>query len=276
MLAETTAQDAVSGQESVKQMMSRMTAISEVTENISQIISHLESRSLEIDTILDVINEVADQTSLLALNASIIAAQAGVHGRGFAVVADEIKELATRVGTSTKEIAEIIKSVQRDSSDAVSAIRQGQREVESGVMVAREAGEALKKIGQSAENSSGVAAEIAVLVRQQTTTNTQVAESIQDVTSMVNEITRATQEQEKNSSQLFNVVENMQTLAAQVMKATQEQQQSTLRVTEFMEEVIISVNENVPTVRELARSANELATQAGVLKQQVERFILPA
>jgi len=276
MLAETTAQDAVSGQESVKQMMSRMTAISEVTENISQIISHLESRSLEIGTILDVINEVADQTSLLALNASIIAAQAGVHGRGFAVVADEIKELATRVGTSTKEIAEIIKSVQRDSSDAVSAIGQGQREVESGVMVAREAGEALKKIGQSAENSSGVAAEIAVLVRQQTTTNSQVVESIQDVTNMVNEITRATQEQEKNSSQLFSMVENMQALAAQVMRATQEQQQSTLRVTEFMEEVIISVNENVPTVKELARSANELATQADVLKQQVERFILPA
>lgn len=275
LLAETTTQDAVSGQDSVEQMINRMATISDVTKDISDIVSRLKNRSQEIDTILDVINEVADQTSLLALNASIIAAQAGVHGRGFAVVADEIKELATRVGTSTKEIAKIVKSVQRDSSDAVNALEQGQREVESGVAVAHRAGEALQKIGHSAENSSRVAAEIAVLVREQTTSSTRIAESIQDVTNMINEITRATQEQEKNSSQLFTVIENMQTLAIQVMRATQEQQQSTLHVTEFMEDVISLVSENMPTVKQLAQSANELADQSDVLKKQVERFILP-
>jgi methyl-accepting chemotaxis protein len=275
MLAETTTHDAVSGQKSVEQMITRITAISEVTKDISKIVSHLEERSMEIGTILDVINEVAEQTSLLSLNASIIAAQAGVHGRGFAVVADEIKELASRVGTSTKEISKIIESVQRDSSNAVSTLAKGQREVEDGVAIAHKAGEALKKIGQSAENSSDVAAEIAVLVREQTNASTHVAESIQDVTNMINEITRATQEQEKNSSQLFNIVEKMQALATQVARATQEQQQSTLHVTEFMEDVIKLVNENSPTVSELAQSANELAAQADVLKKQVERFVLP-
>ena len=276
LLAETTTQDAVSGQASVEQMITTITSISAVTENIYNIVAQLEDRSKEIGTILDVINEVAEQTSLLALNASIIAAQAGVHGRGFAVVADEIKELATRVGTSTKEIAKIIKSVQHDSSDAVQALEQGRREVESGVAVANKAGEALKKIGSSAENSSEVAAEIAVLVRQQSTASTGVAESIQDVTNMVNEITQATQEQEKNSSQLFTVVERMQTLAAQVTRATQEQQQSTLHVTEFMEDVISLVDENMPTVNQLAQSANELSARADILKQQVERFITEA
>ena len=118
------------------------------------------------------------------------------------------------------------------------ALAQGQREVENGVADAYQAGEALKKIGQSAENSSGVAAEIAGLVREQTSASTQVAESLRDVTNMISEITRATQEQDKNSSQLFQVVENMQLLAAQVLRATQEQQRSTLHVTEFMEEVI--------------------------------------
>jgi methyl-accepting chemotaxis protein len=275
MVAQTTAQDAVSGQASVEQMITRMTGISVNTKNISQMVAKLEDRSKEIGTILDVINEVADQTSLLALNASIIAAQAGVHGRGFAVVADEIKELANRVGTSTKEIAKIIKSVQHDSSNAVQALEQGQREVENGVADAYQAGEALKKIGQSAENSSGVAAEIAVLVREQTSASTQVAESLRDVTNMISEITRATQEQDKNSSQLFQVVENMQVLAAQVLRATQEQQRSTLHVTEFMEEVISLVGENTPTVTELAQLANELASQADVLEKQVERFILP-
>ena len=186
-----------------------------------------------------------------------------------------LKELANRVGTSTKEIAKIIKSVQHDSSNAVQALEQGHREVENGVADAYQAGEALKKIGQSAENSSGVAAEIAVLVREQTSASTQVAESLRDVTNMISEITRATQEQDKNSSQLFQVVENMQMLAAQVLRATQEQQRNTLHVTEFMEEVISLVGENTPTVTELAQLANELASQADVLEKQVERFILP-
>ncbi len=77
------------------------------------------------------INEVAEQTSLLALNASIIAAQAGSQGRAFAVLADEIKSLATRVHSSTKEIAAIVKAVQHDSSDAVKTIEQGRQETRS-------------------------------------------------------------------------------------------------------------------------------------------------
>lgn len=274
-LAEGTSQDARYGQEAVEQMIAKITAISDVTHRISQTVTRLEQRSHQIGTILDVINDVADQTSLLALNASIIAAQAGVHGRGFAVVAAEIKELATRVGTSTKEIAAIVKSVQQESSEAVITLEQGQKEVESGVMVAREAGEALQKIATSAQNSSGVAAEIAVLVRQQTTASNRVAASIQDVASMVKEIRGATQEQEKNSTQLFQVVEKMQDMASQVARATGEQQQSTVHVTDFMEDVITLVDENMATVKQLGQSAHELAAQADVLKSQVQRFVLP-
>ncbi len=274
-LSEATTMDTVAGQRFVEQMVTRMSAISNVTDNIFTIILRLESRSKEIGTILDVINEVADQTSLLALNASIIAAQAGSHGRGFAVVAEEIKELATRVGTSTKKISEIVKAVQRDSSDAANAIEQGQQEVDYGVQVAQEAGAALNKISQSVGNSSGVAAEIAVLVRQQTTASIHIAESVRGVTSMITEITGATEEQERNSSQLFTIVENMQTLAAQVLRATQEQQHSTRHVTELMDDVTTLVGQSTPTVKQLAQSADELASQADLLKKEVERFIIP-
>lgn len=272
MLSEAVSQDAVSGRQSVEEMITSITTISQVTMSISDIILRLEHRSTEIGTILDVINEVAEQTSLLALNASIIAAQAGEHGRGFAVVANEIKELATRVDTSTKEIAAIIKAVQNDSFDAVNAIEHGRKEVEHGVMVTHQAGEALKKIGGSAENSSQVAAEMANSLHQQTQAHAHITESIQDVTNMISEITLATQEQEKNSSQLFAMVEDMQNLAILVMRAIQEQQLSTRQVTEFMTNVTSLVEENTPIVQQLALSAKNLATQADTLKQNVEQF----
>jgi methyl-accepting chemotaxis protein len=274
-LAEGTSQDARYGQESVAQMTAKITLISEVTQRISTTVIRLETRSTEIGTILDVINDVADQTALLALNASIIAAQAGEHGRGFAVVAGEIKELANRVAASTKEIAGIVASVQKESAEAVEALSHGQREVEGGVLVAREAGDALQKIARSAQNSSEVAAEIAVLVRQQTTASNKVAASIHDVADMIKEIRGATQEQEHNSTQLFQVVETMQEMASQVARAMGEQQQSTVHVTDFMEDVITLVDENMSTVKQLGQSAHELAAQADVLKSQVQRFILP-
>ncbi len=274
VLSEAVSQDAISGRHSVEEMSASISAISQVTIHISDIISRLENRSTEIGTILDVINEVAEQTSLLALNAAIIAAQAGEHGRGFAVVANEIKELATRVGASTKEIATIIKAVQNDSSDAVNAIEHGRREVEHGVTVTQQAGEALKKIGDSAENSSQVAAEMASSLHQQTQAHAHITESIQDVTNMISEITLATQEQEKNSSQLFTMVEDMQNLALLVMRAIQEQQISTRQVTEFMVNVTSLVEENTPIVQQLALSARNLATQADMLKHNVERFHL--
>ncbi len=274
-LSEATTEDAVSGQHSVEQVIAKMNAISDVTEQISGIISSLGERSMEIGTILDVINEVADQTSLLALNASIIAAQAGSHGRGFAVVADEIKELAIRVGTSTNKISQIIKGVQKDSSDAVKAIEQGRQEVKNGVRVANEAGTALNKIGESADNSSKVAAEIAVLVRQQSSSSSHVADSMENMADMISEITGATKEQEKNSSQLLQIVGNMQTLAEQVLRAIEEQQQSTQHVTEFMSDVTTLVDKNKPTVEQLGRTAHELAVQAEQLNKQVERFIIP-
>ncbi len=275
-LSETTTRDAASGRESVEQVISSITSISKVTEQLSEIILRLQSRSQEIGTILDVINEVAEQTSLLALNASIIAAQAGVHGRGFAVVADEIKELATRVGTSTQEIAKIVGAVQRDSSQAVNVIKQGQEKVEHGVVIANQAGTALRKIRESAGNSAQVAADIAAVVRQQTTTHTDIAKSIQDVSKMIAEINRATQEQEQNSSDLLRVANNMHYLGLQVLRATQEQSHATEAVNESMEVVMSLVSENTQMVQQLKESANNLTLKADALNQQVEQFILPS
>jgi methyl-accepting chemotaxis protein len=113
------------GQVSVKEIMEGMQVIHDVVSKSAEMIKTLGSRSEEIGTITNVITEIADQTALLALNASIIAAQAGEHGRGFAVVAQEVKELANRSSNAAKEIGVLIQAVQAESQKAVTSMTTG-------------------------------------------------------------------------------------------------------------------------------------------------------
>lgn len=274
--SETTAQDAVSGRHSVVQVITSIRSISEVTDHVSELIVRLHKHSLAIGAILDVINEVVEQTSLLSLNASIIAAQAGVHGKGFAVVANEIKELATRVKSSTTEIATIVQDVQRESSGVANAIQQAQHQVEDGVVLAHKAGEALQKIEQSAGSSSKLTAEIAASVQQQTTTSTDITRSMQGVVGMIHNMTRGIQYQKENADQLVEIAEHLQQVSLHVLDATQMQQQHSGAVVNSMETVLTLVLQNSEMVDLLSEAANQLAEKADGLKSQVNRFVLPA
>ena len=274
-LSETTNHDAISGQDAVEQTINSMTAISEITDNISDVIGNLENHSSDIASILDVINDVAEQTSLLALNASIISAQAGSHGKGFSVVADEIKGLAVRVRTSTREIAEIVKAVQHESSRAVAAIHLGQHEVDKGVVLAHKAGEALYKISESAGSSASVAADIAKSVRQQTVIHAEMTESIRDVSTMSAQISQAITRQERRTEDLTAIMNSLQGLEEHVLGVIREQQNKSYHVAELMEGVLEFVHEHSQTLNELAASSNELQFQANALHEHVERFHLP-
>ena len=129
--------------------------------------SHLAfDKTAAIGNILNVIDDVAEQTNLLALNAAILAAQSGEHGKGFAVVADEIKDLAERTGASTKEISELIRAVQEQSKNAVTAMHRGVKNVEEGVRLGQDAETALKKIQESSQKSTHMVKAIARRDRQ--------------------------------------------------------------------------------------------------------------
>ncbi len=265
ILSNDTKRDASKGQEAMKQMSESVQTISDTVESGTVVIRQLESRSDQIGQVLVVIDEIADQTQLLALNASIIAAQAGEHGRGFAVVADEIKELANRVSESTKEISLIVKAVQQDSAKAAEAMDQGNVQVQEGLKLAQLAGNALEKIILGAQWSANVANDIADSIQQQTSMNQSIENSIQDVVYVATENTRATKEQEIGASRVMEAVTKMTALADQVHRATIEQTRGAAEVINATEGMSTLVRNSVKNAQQLMEAAQELSKQAEVL-----------
>jgi len=270
ILSSDTMRDASKGQDAMNSMSKSVETISETVESASVVIRQLEARSDEIGSVLDVIDEIADQTSLLALNASIIAAQAGEHGRGFAVVADEIKDLATRVSESTKEISRIVKTVQKDSAQAVEAMDKGSVKVQEGLKLARLAGDALEKIILGAQWSANVANDIADAIQEQTAMNQSIKNSIQDVVNIATENSRATKEQEVGASQVMEAVAKMTGLADQVHRATIEQTKGAAEVINATEEMSSLVRNSVRNTQQLMDAAQDLFQQAEILNEVVE------
>ena len=265
ILSSDTMRDASKGQEAMKKMSESVQAISETVESATLVNRQLEARSDEIGSVLVVIDEIADQTQLLALNASIIAAQAGEQGRGFAVVADEIKELANRVSESTKEISRIVKTVQQDSVNAVKAMDEGNVQVREGLKLARLAGDALEKIILGAQWSANVANDIANAIQEQTAMNQSIETSIQDVVYVATENTRATKEQEVGASRVMEAVAKMTSLADQVHRATIEQTKGAAEVINATEEMSALVHSSVKNTQQLLKAAQDLYKQAEML-----------
>ena len=267
ILSSDTMRDASKGQEAMKKMSESVQTISETVESATVVIRQLEARSDEIGGVLDVIDEIADQTQLLALNASIIAAQAGEHGKGFAVVADEIKDLANRVSESTKEISKIVKTVQLDSANAVKAMDAGNIQVKEGLKLSRLAGDALEKIILGAQWSANVANDIADAIQEQTSMNQSIENSIQDVVYVATENTRATKEQEVGASRVMEAVAKMTSLADQVHRATIEQTKGAAEVINATEEMSALVRNSVKNTQHLMDEAKELSRQAEILTE---------
>ncbi len=264
-LSRAVVQSAENGQDKVRRTIEGMESIRSATETAERVIRGLGERAVEIGAILDVIDDVADETNLLALNAAIIAAQAGEHGRAFSVVADEIKELADRVLASTKEIGGLISSVQEESSNAVGAIEEGSRSVASGVQLSMEAGQSLEEITRSSRDSGGRMQEIVQAVREQTKAAGHVVELMERVSSGVGAIQRATSEQDRGNEVVYRSAVAMREVALQLRGTTEEQARGGARIRESIE----GVRDSVESINQAIQSQSEANTDLARFLEQV-------
>lgn len=236
-LSEEVATDAERGADAILKIIVEINRIKETSSEAVAVISNLGSRIEAIGDILNVIDDVAEQTNLLALNAAIIAAQAGEHGKGFAVVADEIKDLAERAGASTKEIAELIKTIQQESKNAIAAVERGASTVDSGVTVSAEAEEALKKILESSQKSTGMVRAIARATVEQAKGSKQVTDAIGRIAETVQQIAAATAEQARGSELIMKSAEKMRLITQHVERSSQEQARGGRQISQSIENI---------------------------------------
>jgi len=230
-------EDASEGSSAVAETMSGIEAARDTTMHTAKVLNELEQSIGHISQILNVIEEVTNKTNLLSLNAAIIAAQAGEQGSSFTVVADEIRELADRTRGSTKEIAGIVKAIQKGSRDVVSAMHEGIERVQKNVDLAANAAASLSKIEESAGRSYEMANRISAALAEQA----QASRHLHDVTSRMSdhiaEITKATAEQARGTKMLADEAERVRDIALQVKNSTDQQTVSAGGINAAMEQI---------------------------------------
>jgi methyl-accepting chemotaxis protein len=213
--AKAAKQAAVDGGSVVGETIEGMKKIADVVSKSAATVEELGKSSDQIGEIISVIDDIADQTNLLALNAAIEAARAGEQGRGFAVVADEVRKLAERTTKATKEIASMIKKIQIETKGAVVSMGEGTKNVEDGLKLADRAGASLKEIERISVKVTEMVLQIAAASDQQSSASEQISKNVAASNQVTAETAAGTQQIAHAAEDLNRLTENLQELLAQ-------------------------------------------------------------
>jgi len=256
--AQQASEVAKKGEDAVDRTVSGMEKIKTSVFESAVKIRELGEQSQKIGEIIQVIDDIAEQTNLLALNAAIEAARAGKHGKGFAVVADEVRKLAERSGKATKEIADLINSIRKDTEIAVKAMEHGTKEVEEGVQLAHDAGAALAEIMQVVAKTYEQIQSISTSAREMADSSSSVVTAIDNVAAITQENTASTQEMAFGSNRAVSAINTIADL--------------TKKNAGSAELMSVAVEEMAASTEDIAAAAEALNKMAHQLKQLVDGF----
>jgi ABC-type transport system substrate-binding protein/methyl-accepting chemotaxis protein len=271
VLAEEVQQSAAQGASVVLETAESMRATRRGIEEAAETIADLGARSERIGAITRVIDEIADRTNLLALNARILAAQAGQQGRGFAVVAEEIKELSERTARSTEEIDELIKGVRDNVVQAMGQSSTNRQLADGSVQLAERAASSLHEISHKTNLSATSIRQIAEAAAAQSLESHQVTELTGEVRQRAREIERATSEQARTAAAIGDRAVRMSELTEQVRRAMREQAEASKHIAEAMEQLTGVVGQIAGAVSEQYKGAEDVMRAVEVIREAVTR-----
>lgn len=264
--SERVALDATTGNQAVASTRAGMERIRDGVAATAAAIAELGRRLGEIATITGVIDDITDQTGLLALNAAIIAAQAGEHGRGFAVVADQIRKLATRTANSTREIDAIVRAFREQADTSLASMGQSRAQVEEGVALSDRAAEALASIQASAQSSMQQVQSFSRAITEISNTSHALSGTLESIAARAKEIAAATVEQGGEIAALQGAAQDSRRATAAIAMATREQELAARRIERQAEEVGGLVESSGAAVREGRGQTDMLAATIETLQ----------
>jgi methyl-accepting chemotaxis protein len=260
------------GRNEVLALSKGMGGISDTVADVVSEMQSLDHASRQIGEILGLIEEIADQTNLLALNAAIEAARAGEHGRGFAVVADEVRKLAENSASATKQIGTLVADIQRRTSAVLERTARANKLVQNNAESAQNVTQMIEAISARVTDVAQLVSEISIATTEQARASEELAKASEQMGAMTHEAAATMREQAITSNQILENVSEIEERTAQVARASTEQQASIEALGSRVQRSSDLGEKNFAAIGGMASSADEVYSQATSLRELVGQF----